>query len=626
MSAHELSHHWWGNSVSLGSWHDVWLKEGFASYSEALWWENVYGPYGLQNYMTRTQGALGLTESVYRYDVTDPGQIFVSEVYDKGSWVLHMLRHVLGDDAFFDILQQVYETYAYGNYVTEEFQNACEQVSGQDLDWFFQEWVYDVWHPEYYWGWSAKDIGASYQISGFIDQTQEDGPTFTMPLDMGVVSPGGDTTIVETLWIDERSERFQFVVEEEPVEVLLDPYNWVLKEQSVVTAPVVSYATHWVDDSGGNGDGRADPGETVNVIVTLNNTGVDVFELSAHLSTTDPDIEITAATSAYGDMDHGAAADNEGSPYSLKVSSGIQPHVVTFTLTFTGQGGYTGVDSFYLTVGTPTVLMVDDDGGEASEGFYVRPLAAKGIPFQVWDVSIEGSPGDTLRFFDVVVWFTGAARESTLTASDQADIAAYLGAGGRLFLSGQDIGHDLAELGRGPDFFTNYLHASFVTDVSDEYFLQGVSGDPISGQFGLLQLDAQQESPDVISPVGGANITLEYSPSGNAAGVKYGGDYRVVYFSVGFEGIKTLTGDPEPMRADMLDNIITWLQFEPTKGDVNEDGQINIIDVVWTVNILLGLITPTPSQEWAADFNEDGSVNIIDAIQIVNEILGPGQG
>ncbi|UCE17627.1 MAG: hypothetical protein JSV84_12180 [Gemmatimonadota bacterium] len=620
--AHELSHHWWGNSVSVGSWHDVWLKEGFASYSEALWMENIDGSYGLQDYMVTTQLAVDLQESVYRYDITDAGNIFVSEVYDKGAWVLHMLRHVVGDENFFQILQSVYETYAFGNFVTEELKDACEQISGQDLDWFFEEWVYDVWHPEYYWGWNSNDLGDSFEITGFIDQIQSRGPVFTMPVEMAIATAAGDTIIVETLWVDEGSERFQLVVNDEPTDVLLDPYNWILKEQSIITDPLVSYVINRVDDGNGNGDGRPDPGETVAVIVTLENIGTDVFGLEASLGTTDPDIEITSAVSSYGDVSHGTMVGNEDTPFTIEVHPAAETHVVMFKLNFTGQNGYTGLDSFYLTIGTPRVLLVDDDGGDENERPYLNPLSIKAIPFQMWDVAAEGPPGDTLMFFDVIVWLTGAERDNTLRAADQASLAAYLDAGGSLFLSGQDIGHDLFERGNGIDFFSNYLHATFEADETSEYFLQGITGDPISGQFGLLQLDAAQESPDVIAPGEGANNTLNYSPSGNAAGIKYGGDYRVVYFSIGFEGIRTLTGASEPMRADMLDNIISWLQIVPEKGDVNEDGSINILDVLATVNIVLGLLSPTPTQQWAADFNEDGAVDIIDAITIVNYILG----
>jgi aminopeptidase N len=621
--AHELGHSWWGNSLSVGSWHDVWLKEGFASYSEALWMENIYGPYGLQEYMVNTQLAIDLTESVYRYDVSDANNIFISEVYDKGAWVLHMLRHVVGDDTFFQILQQVYETYAFGNYTTEQFQAACEQISGQDLDWFFDEWVYDLWHPEFYWGWSVNDLGGSYEVSGFIDQIQDDGPIFTMPLDMAIVTGSGDTMIATVVWVDEASDRFHFEVGDEPTNILLDPSNWILQEQGITTEPIATYASHSISDAGGDGDGRPDPGETVNLIVDVKNIGVDVFGLSATLSTTDPDIEIPSPTAPYGDIIHGATSDNAAYPFSLNIDPAADTHIATCILSFSNQNGYAGADTFYMTIGTPAILLVDDDGPESFENYYLRSFVAKALPFQVWNVSHEGTPGDTLSFFDVVIWLTATERENTLTGDDQTALAAYLDGGGGLFLSGQDIGHDLSEMGNGPDFFTDYLHASLIADVSSEYFLQGVSGDPISGEINLIQLSGEQESPDVIAPLEGTSTTLAYSPSGNAAGIKYGGDFRVVYFAVGFEGLERLAGNSESLRADILENIVAWLQFQATKGDVNEDGKINIIDVIWTVNIVLGLTQPTPSQEWAADYDGNGSVNVVDAIGIVNIILGP---
>ncbi len=623
-SAHELSHHWWGNSVSIGSWHDVWLKEGFASYSEALWWEHLYGSYGLQEYMTVSHGdAYDVEGSVYRDDLTDPTQIITSIVYGKGSWVLHMLRHVVGDETFFQILQHVYDSYAYGNYVTEEFQDACEQISGQGLDWFFQEWVYDVWHPEYYWGWSVDHTGGGYEVTGFIDQVQEDGPVFTMPVDMAMVTSDGDTTVVATLMVDEQSERFAFQTTEQPMAVLLDPHDWILREQSLITTPSVAYARHSVDDGAGNGDGRPDPGETVDMTISLENTGVDVFGLTATLSTTDPDIQVTAATSLYGDMMHGATGGNASAPFSFDIRPGAATHVTVFTLTLHDENGYDDTDTLFLTIGTPAVLLVDDDGGADWEDSYLRPAAAKAIPFQSWDISREGSPGDTLDFFNVVIWFTASERENTLTPDDQTALASYLDAGGTLFVTGQDIGHDLAEMGNGPEFFADYLHAQLAADLSPDYFIQGVNGDPISGQINLIQLSGAQESPDVIAPLSGASVTLQYSPSGSAAGVRFGGDYRVVYFSLGFEGLEKLVGTSEQMRADLMGSIVAWLLFQPAKGDINEDGQINIIDVIWTVNILLGITTPSPSQAWAADYNSDGTVNILDAIGIVNKIIGP---
>jgi hypothetical protein len=443
-----------------------------------------------------------------------------------------------------------------------------------------------------------------------------------MPLDLGIVTVEGDT-LYETVFADEQSELFQITVREEPIDVLLDPLNWVLKEEQGVDAPVMHYFAHRIEDDG-NGDGRPDPGETVEITIEVMNSGINARELSAALSTDDPDVTITRGWVEYGTVIHGETAENSQETFTFSVAPSAETHLAQFQLTFTAPGAYTGTDSFYLTIGTPVVLLVDDDGGDEYERVYQQALAGHAVPFQSWRSSSEGAPGDTLTGFDIIVWFTGRERENTLTQVDQAALSAFLQSGGKLFLSGQDIGYDLVEMGNGETFFNDYLHAEYVIDVSSEGFLQGVSGDPITGSLGLLIVGSAFESPDVIAPLEGTSVTLEYSsPSKPAAGIKYGNDYRLVYFTVGLEAIEVLMGESGPTRATILGNIINWLQFVPSKGDVNEDGRVDILDVVWAVNILLGLVSPTPAQQWAADFNDDGQVNVIDAIGIVNEILGP---
>jgi hypothetical protein len=320
-------------------------------------------------------------------------------------------------------------------------------------------------------------------------------------------------------------------------------------------------------------------------------------------------------------MAHGQRSENTGRPFAFYVDPSAEVHLAVFYLSFATRTEYSGVDSFYLTIGTPELLLVDDDDGDEYERQYQRYLAANGIPFQPWSMA-KHVPGDTLRDFDVVIWFTGRAREQTLTADDQDFLSAYLDGGGKLFLSGQDIGHDLVEMGNGAEFYSQYLHAGFVADVSADRFLQKVPGDPITGSMPLAQIDPVAESPDVIVPLAGAYTALEYGPGMDAA-IRYGDGYRLAYFVTGLEYIEPLSGSSETLRAGLMDNIVNWLQFVPSRGDVNEDGKINILDVVWTVNIILGLATPTPSQSWAADFTHDSTVNILDAIAIVNDILGP---
>ncbi len=120
--------------------------------------------------------------------------------------------------------------------------------------------------------------------------------------------------------------------------------------------------------------------------------------------------------------------------------------------------------------GPATVLVVDDDGGADYEGYFTIPLGYLKINFDKWSVQESGSPpAETLGDYNAVVWFTGDTAEDTLMPSDQAGLAAYLDAGGRLLLSGQDIGQDI---GSSP-FYQDYLHASFITDDTSEDQLVG---------------------------------------------------------------------------------------------------------------------------------------------------------
>lgn len=134
--AHELAHHWWGNAVSLKSWKDIWLNEGFASYSEALYLEFKYGKESLQAAMNSK-----FSEN-FRGSLYNPTNLFSETVYDKGAWVLHMLRNEIGNSNFFSALRKYYEEFKYRNASTEDFKAVCENVSGKILDKFFDDWIY----------------------------------------------------------------------------------------------------------------------------------------------------------------------------------------------------------------------------------------------------------------------------------------------------------------------------------------------------------------------------------------------------------------------------------------------------------------------------------------------------
>ena len=232
MIVHELAHQWWGDMITCENWHEIWLNEGFASYSEALYFEQRHGSSYYHTYMQGMDYTGG--KSIYVYDTTDAYEIFDIVVYDKGAWVLHMLRHVVGDSSLFNILRAYYSdtSFAYKDVTTERFKNLCEQFSGKQLDYFFQEWIYGTYRPNYLYSWMSEDAGnGTYNIYLHIAQTQSTYPTFfTMPLDVTISTASGDFTY--NVFNDPNHLDFIFNVPALPNNITLDKDNWVMKYTS----------------------------------------------------------------------------------------------------------------------------------------------------------------------------------------------------------------------------------------------------------------------------------------------------------------------------------------------------------------------------------------------------------
>jgi aminopeptidase N len=226
---HELAHQWWGDMVTCNNWHEIWLNEGFASYAEALYYEAKDGVSAYHSYMQGMKYTGGGT--IYVYDTTSVWNIFSSIVYDKGAWLLHMLRHIVGDGTFFDILQTYYNSeYKFGDATTEQFKNVCEAVSGMELDYFFDEWIYGTYYPRYSWSvWFEQDpIDSRYSYYIHVEQTQTTNPnTFTMPVDFVFYFMSEIDTF--TVFNDKRKDMYFYRADEMFTDVELDPENWILK-------------------------------------------------------------------------------------------------------------------------------------------------------------------------------------------------------------------------------------------------------------------------------------------------------------------------------------------------------------------------------------------------------------
>lgn len=224
--SHELSHMWWGNLVTESDWSEIWLAEGMATYSEALWKEWMYGDKYYEIHMNTVMEDY-LDSGEHSPIVPAEGYLWTSTSYDKGASVIHMLRHVLGDEQFFEGLRTFLSDNAYGSVDTEDFMAAFESISGMDLDWFFGQWVFGRGIPDYRISWSSRQGERVWEVQLCIRQVQTVDSIFAMPVDIVVYGEGNDSLFV--LWNDEELDTFNLITEFQPVSVVLDPNRWILR-------------------------------------------------------------------------------------------------------------------------------------------------------------------------------------------------------------------------------------------------------------------------------------------------------------------------------------------------------------------------------------------------------------
>ena len=233
---HELGHQWWGDMITCFTWPDIWINEGFATYTEALWYEYEYGFATFQADMQSKAYYYFQEDSTQRFPIYDPppGNLFNwGIIYCKGAWVLNMLRHVMqSDSAFFAIYPDYGEAFKFGNATVDDFRDKAAEHYGASLDWFFQQWIYDQGHPEYEYGWNSTGLGGgTYEVRIQIQQIQTNAPAvFEMPVDIEIQTASGDTTIV--VWNDAIYQTFTdtLVLASAPTGVSFDPENWILDE------------------------------------------------------------------------------------------------------------------------------------------------------------------------------------------------------------------------------------------------------------------------------------------------------------------------------------------------------------------------------------------------------------
>jgi aminopeptidase N len=230
--AHEIAHQWFGDSVTESTWSDLWLSEGFATYFAGLFLQRYEGEEAFQRYMSNAATTVFEYEKKKRVPIFDRDTESLMELlnannYQKGAWVLHMLRSRLGDDAFFRGLRGYYRAHANATASTEDLRAALEKASGADLRAFFARWVYDSGHPQYElkWFWLGRK-----ELRVVLTQTQP-GNAFADPVPVVVTTAKGKRDVVlkptGKLFIE------RIPLRDQPVQIELDPSNRLLDESTV---------------------------------------------------------------------------------------------------------------------------------------------------------------------------------------------------------------------------------------------------------------------------------------------------------------------------------------------------------------------------------------------------------
>jgi aminopeptidase N len=233
--AHEIAHQWFGDSASEADWLHVWLSEGFATYFTQLYLENKYGVMRLALEMNKDR------QDVIRYFKTDPTpivntaqkditKVLNTNTYQKASWVLHMLRHEVGDQKFWEAVREYYRRYQLSNAMTDDFRKVVEAATSRDLKPFFDQWIFRAGHPvlAVTWRYDQKEK----KIKVIVEQKQP--ALFDFSLEVGLVGSSGQN--VEKIRISAKKQEFVIPFAQRPASVVLDPNVLLLFDGNAVEA------------------------------------------------------------------------------------------------------------------------------------------------------------------------------------------------------------------------------------------------------------------------------------------------------------------------------------------------------------------------------------------------------
>ncbi|MBC3872006.1 M1 family metallopeptidase [Undibacterium flavidum] len=232
--AHEIAHQWFGNSTTENDWHHVWLSEGFATYFANLYIEHTFGREAfVKQLLANREKVLRYHQKVMRpiidTSIQDPKFVLTPNTYEKAAWMLHMLRHQLGDQVFWQGIRAYYAKFSGKNVLSADFQTVMEQVSGKDLSTFFQQWLYQAGYPSLHVQW--KYDAPTKTLKLHVEQMQTQA-RFDFPLDIAVQTRDGKMEL-HTVRVNNKLHDFSIPLQGETKAISLDPLVKLLFEAKI---------------------------------------------------------------------------------------------------------------------------------------------------------------------------------------------------------------------------------------------------------------------------------------------------------------------------------------------------------------------------------------------------------
>ena len=459
---HELAHQWFGDCLTPLTWKDVWLSEGFAVYSEALYVEATQGFEAMCDYVESSFHQYYLNwAGGSAYTTYDPpyNSYFTPATYEKPASVLHMIRLMVGDNTFFDILHTYFNTYKYGNVVTTDFRDVCESVSGMDFHEFFNDWIFGSGVPSFEFYYLKDSIGLLDPNLVIVTRSVSNTDTeFEMQIPFIVQTFSGEDSVLIDVGPEFTSHcRY---TSDEILDVQFDPHHWILNRGCTEILPVLDSAL---------------PGDN---FVYLG------WEEFPYLLQDSYYFIYRSETSGYGYEKIGEVPSTATTYIDTTVMNGnTYYYVISYGVHwFTLDGGYDGETEFSNELSaTPIpfpldngILLIDEtkdgDGGpitphdETVDSLY--HYALQNYSVTDYDYASEGPIEiDFLSHYSTVIWYDDDYNQH-LIENEIDKLASLVVSGGNLIISGWKTADYIPDF-----FFQNFLNAENVVIIPDVDFL-----------------------------------------------------------------------------------------------------------------------------------------------------------